>query len=123
MAAREEAKLSKERHAMALNEKMSSSVGRNSPNYSTIALRLIRQNPQREVNDLLQRKASWLDSDVLRFTQLVREDHSNESRERDFKIESDRNEEKVEKKIGEMMQAILRRYHEEQVWSDKVRPP
>lgn len=121
MAAREEAKLSKERHAMALNEKMTSSVSRKRLNRSSFAVKSIRHVPQREVNDLLQRKASWLDSDVLRFTQLVREDHGNESRERDFKIESDRNEERVEKKIGEMMQAILRRYHEEQVWSDKVR--
>lgn len=72
------------------------------------------------MNDLLQRKASWLDSDVLRFTQLVREDHTNEAKERDTKIEASREEERVERKIGEMMQAILRRYHEEQIWSDKA---
>lgn len=75
---------------------------------------------QREVNDLLQRKNNWLESDVSRFTELVRQDHLNEHRERDSKIEVTREEETVERKIGEMMQAILRRYHEEQVWSDKV---
>lgn len=76
---------------------------------------------QREVNDLLQRKNNWLESDVSRFTELVRQDHLNEHRERDSKIEVTREEESVERKIGEMMQAILKRYHEEQVWSDKVR--
>lgn len=73
------------------------------------------------MNDLLQRKNNWLESDVLRFTELVRQDHVNEQRERDSKIDVTREEEGVERKIGEMMQAILRRYHEEQVWSDKVR--
>ncbi|CAA3032871.1 She9 Mdm33 family [Olea europaea subsp. europaea] len=96
LEARSAAREAKEAHAMALNERMASG---------------------REVNDLLQRKANWLDSDVLRFTQLVREDHANESRERDTKIEATREEERVEKKIGEMMQAILRRYHEEQIRS------
>lgn len=76
---------------------------------------------QREVNDLLQRKNNWLESDVSRFTELVRQDHLNEHRERDKKIEVTREEEAVERKIGEMMQAILKRYHEEQVWSDKVK--
>lgn len=56
----------------------------------------------------------------MRFTELVRQDHLNEQRERDSKIEVTREEERVERKIGEMMQAILKRYHEEQVWSDKV---
>jgi hypothetical protein len=50
----------------------------------------------------------------------VRQDHLNEQKERDSKIEVTREEEGVERKIGEMMQAILKRYHEEQVWSDKV---
>lgn len=59
----------------------------------------------------------------MRFTQLVREDHANEAKERDTKIEANREEERVERKIGEMMQAILRRYHEEQIWSDKVSHP
>lgn len=72
------------------------------------------------MNDLLQRKNNWLESDVLRFTELVRLDHVNEQKERDRKIDVAREEEAVERKIGEMMQSILRRYHEEQVWSDKV---
>lgn len=56
----------------------------------------------------------------MRFTELVRQDHLNEQKERDRKIDATREEEAVERKIGEMMQSILRRYHEEQVWSDKV---
>ncbi|KAK9895560.1 hypothetical protein P389DRAFT_94719 [Cystobasidium minutum MCA 4210] len=100
LEARTAAREAKEAYSAALNDRMSSS---------------------REVNDLLQRKNNWLESDVLRFTELVRQDHVNEQRERDSKIEVTREEEAVERKIGEMMQAILRRYHEEQVWSDKIR--
>ena len=36
---------------------------------------------QREVNDLLQRKASWNETDVSRFTALVRADHALEQEE------------------------------------------
>lgn len=40
-----------------------------------------RSNSQREVNDLLQRKSKWTDSDVSRFTTLVRQDHLYEQEE------------------------------------------
>ena len=33
-----------------------------------------RSNSQRETNELLQRKSSWTDADVMRLTQLVRAD-------------------------------------------------
>ena len=77
---------------------------------------------QREVNDLLTRKSSWLASDVARFTALVQEDHVNERKERDAKIEAAREEERVERTLDSLMKAILGRYHEEQIWSDKVSP-
>ncbi|THV04463.1 hypothetical protein K435DRAFT_649227 [Dendrothele bispora CBS 962.96] len=80
-----------------------------------------RSNSQREVNDLLQRKSSWTDYDVSRFTTLVREDHHFEQEETRAKVAVDEAEAAVEKEFTELTRSILARYHEEQVWSDKIR--
>lgn len=82
---------------------------------------LQRSNSQREVNDLLQRKSSWTDTDVGRFTKLVRLDHSYEQDEARAKASVDETEAAVEAEFSELMRTILARYHEEQVWSDKIR--
>ncbi|KAF9026111.1 hypothetical protein BDZ89DRAFT_953195 [Hymenopellis radicata] len=80
-----------------------------------------RSNSQREVNDLLQRKSMWSDHDVSRFTALVREDHMLEQEEARAKDVVDESEAAQEREFSELMRAILGRYHEEQVWSDKIR--
>ncbi|KAG8888046.1 sensitivity to high expression protein she9 [Tulasnella sp. 332] len=80
-----------------------------------------RSSGQREVNDLLQRKSSWNEADVTRFTTLVRQDHVNEQTEISTKQNLANNEEAVEREFNDLMRAILNRYHEEQVWSDKIR--
>ncbi|KAF9485875.1 hypothetical protein BDN70DRAFT_927217 [Pholiota conissans] len=80
-----------------------------------------RSNSQREVNDLLSRKSSWHDSDVGRFTTLVRQDHLYEQEEARAKIIVEETESAVEKEFSQLLRAILARYHEEQVWSDKIR--
>jgi sensitive to high expression protein 9 len=80
-----------------------------------------RSNSQREVNDLLQRKSHWTDSDVNRFTALVREDHLREQAETRAKAAVSETEDAVDREFSEMMRSILARYHEEQVWSDKIR--
>ncbi|KZP01370.1 mitochondrial distribution and morphology family 33, partial [Calocera viscosa TUFC12733] len=76
---------------------------------------------QREVNDLLQRKSMWTEQDVSRFTELVRQDHANEQAELSAKAAVGKAEEEVERGQTALMQTILHRYHEEQVWSDKIR--
>ncbi|BGP49527.1 sensitivity to high expression protein she9 [Rhodotorula kratochvilovae] len=81
----------------------------------------LRADSQREVNDLLQRKSTWTGPDVLRFTELVQQEHENEREEVKAKEAMDAGEEAVEKGFSDLMQAILERYHEEQVWSDKIR--
>lgn len=100
----------------------------------------LRADSQREVNDLLQRKSAWTGPDVLRFTELVQQEHTNEQEEAKAKQAMYAAEEAVEKgfsgtlssrrcsatlqsltPLADLMQAILERYHEEQVWSDKVR--
>jgi sensitive to high expression protein 9, mitochondrial len=80
-----------------------------------------RSNSQREVNELLQRKSSWADSDVSHFAVLIRRDHAYEQEETSAKYAVRDTEEAVEREFGELMRSILARYHEEQIWSDKIR--
>ncbi|KAG6854679.1 hypothetical protein C0991_003328 [Blastosporella zonata] len=80
-----------------------------------------RAKSQHEVNDLLERKSQWTDSDVSRFTTIVRQDHLYEQEEARAKAAVNEMEDAVEKEFSELMRAILARYHEEQVWSDKIR--
>ncbi|KIL67915.1 hypothetical protein M378DRAFT_72892 [Amanita muscaria Koide BX008] len=80
-----------------------------------------RSNSQREVNELLQRKSLWTDSDVGRFTTLVRQDHLYEQEEQRAKSAVDETEDAVDREFTQLMRIILARYHEEQVWSDKIR--
>ncbi|KDQ09931.1 hypothetical protein BOTBODRAFT_190866 [Botryobasidium botryosum FD-172 SS1] len=80
-----------------------------------------RSSLQREVNDLLQRKAIWNDADVSRYTVLVTQDHQHGLAEVRTKEAFALAEQEVEKEFNELMRAILNRYHEEQMWSDKIR--
>ena len=80
-----------------------------------------RSDSQREVNSLLERKSTWTDTDVSRFTVLVRQDHALEQAEARAKTVVAQTEDGVEREFSALMRAILARYHEEQVWSDKIR--
>ena len=80
-----------------------------------------RANSQREVNDLLQRKMTWTVTDVARFTELVPQDHHLQQKEVRMKADVDEAEEMVEREFSQLLQLILARYHEEQIWSDKIR--
>lgn len=80
-----------------------------------------RSTSQRAVNDLLQRKSTWTDEDLIRFTSIVREDHLVEQEEARARIAVEEAEDAVEKEFSKLMRSILDRYHEEQVWSDKIR--
>ena len=80
-----------------------------------------RSDSQREVNSLLERKSMWSDSDVSRFTVLVRQDHALEQKESQAKDAVGQTEDEVEREFSALMRTILARYHEEQIWSDKIR--
>jgi len=73
------------------------------------------------VNSLLERKHAWSDEDVSRFTQLVRSDHSSNQAVTTTAVALKETEIATDKAFSDLMQAILQRYHEEQVWSDKIR--
>ena len=52
---------------------------------------------------------------------LVREDHSYEQAEARAKEDAKVADGDVERELNELLRSILARYHEEQVWSDKIR--
>lgn len=63
----------------------------------------------------------WSDTDVSRFTVLVRQDHALEQEESRAKAAVGQTEDEVEREFSVLMRTILARYHEEQIWSDKIR--
>ncbi|CAI7634644.1 unnamed protein product [Penicillium palitans] len=80
-----------------------------------------RSTSQREVNELLQRKHAWSSTDLERFTLLYRNDHTNEVAETETSQALSAAEREAEEAAGQLSKSILSRYHEEQVWSDKIR--
>ncbi|KAI9236807.1 MAG: Mdm33 family-domain-containing protein [Podila humilis] len=80
-----------------------------------------RSDTQKAINDLLQRKHLWSPNDVIRFTDLYRSEHANEQAEQKTKGEYKQAESNVEEKSRRLTRVIMERYHEEQVWSDKIR--
>jgi sensitive to high expression protein 9 len=80
-----------------------------------------RSTSQREVNELLQRKHAWTPGDLERFTSLYRSDHANERAETDAQEALGVAERDAEGAAARLSKNILARYHEEQIWSDKIR--
>ena len=81
----------------------------------------LRSKSQREVNELLQRKNSWSPQDLERFTALYRSDHANEQTEIQAQEALGEAERYAEEAAAKLSKSILARYHEEQIWSDKIR--
>lgn len=80
-----------------------------------------RSASQREVNELLQRKHAWSSADLERFTSLYRSDHANEVAEAESHEAITHAERELEEAASRLNRAMLSRYHEEQIWSDKIR--
>ncbi|KAL1999834.1 hypothetical protein VTN02DRAFT_3908 [Thermoascus thermophilus] len=80
-----------------------------------------RSASQREVNELLQRKHAWSPVDLERFTSLYRNDHANEVAETEAQEALSAAERDAEEAAAKLSKSILTRYHEEQIWSDKIR--
>ena len=80
-----------------------------------------RSGSQREVNELLQRKHAWSPEDLERFTALYRSDHANEQAETAAQEKLANVEREAEEANARLSACILARYHEEQIWSDKIR--
>lgn len=80
-----------------------------------------RHHCQKELNTLLQRKQSWHDEDLVRFTDLYRTEMRLEQAEADAKAANELLETQVDDAHQDLMDSVRERYQEEQLWSDKIR--
>ena len=80
-----------------------------------------RAASQREVTTLLARKDTWTPVDLERFTSLYRSDHTNEQAVQNAAQHLADVERNAEQAASKLNASILARYHEEQIWSDKIR--
>ncbi|OTA58447.1 hypothetical protein K449DRAFT_309190, partial [Hypoxylon sp. EC38] len=80
-----------------------------------------RAATQREVTTLLARQKTWTPADFERFTALYRQDYELEASVAARASELEEREREAERLGRELNSAILSRYHEEQIWSDKIR--
>jgi sensitive to high expression protein 9 len=80
-----------------------------------------RAASQREVTTLLARKDTWTPIDLERFTSLYRSDHGNEHAVQEAAQKLADTERAGEQAASKLNSSILARYHEEQIWSDKIR--
>lgn len=80
-----------------------------------------RAATQREVTTLLARKDSWAPPDLERFTVLYRLDHELEASVGNAAAELSDAEADEDRLSSELNAGILKRYHEEQIWSDRIR--
>jgi sensitive to high expression protein 9, mitochondrial len=80
-----------------------------------------RAASQREVTTLLARKDTWTPADLERFTNLYRSDHGNEQAVQEAASKLAEAERVAEQAANRLSTSILSRYHEEQIWSDKIR--
>ncbi|XXG99316.1 hypothetical protein Hte_005653 [Hypoxylon texense] len=80
-----------------------------------------RAATQREVTTLLARQKTWTPADFERFTALYRQDYELEAAVAQRADELEEAEREAERLGRELSAGILSRYHEEQIWSDKIR--
>lgn len=80
-----------------------------------------RASTQREVTTLLARQKTWTPADFERFTALYRQDYELEAAVATRAVELEDAEREAEQLGRELSAGILSRYHEEQIWSDKIR--
>ncbi|ODV95761.1 hypothetical protein PACTADRAFT_49214 [Pachysolen tannophilus NRRL Y-2460] len=81
----------------------------------------LRSQSQKQINELLQRQNSWSLEDLEKFTNLYKNDHTLEKQEQENLKMLQELESQQEENQSSLMTVILTRYHEEQVWSDKIR--
>ncbi|KAI9325069.1 Mdm33 family-domain-containing protein [Zopfochytrium polystomum] len=80
-----------------------------------------RRMVQRDINSLLQRKNEWVDSDLLRFTELYRKDITLEQKETAAKASYKQANDRFDRAHMDYLNEIRERYIDEQLYSDKIR--
>eukprot|EP00124_Ichthyophonus_hoferi_P002814 Ihof_evm3s211 gene=Ihof_evmTU3s211 len=80
-----------------------------------------RSECQQKINGLLQRQASWTEEDVSKFGKLLKLEHELKRTESVQEGMLATCETEVEARLGAYTTAMRERYHQEQIWSDKIR--
>ncbi|KAK7734241.1 sensitivity to high expression protein she9 [Cytospora paraplurivora] len=80
-----------------------------------------RAGTQREVTTLLARKDTWGPPDLERFTTMYRQDHELEAAVSEASASLTEAEAEEARLSQALNSGILKRYHEEQIWSDRIR--
>lgn len=80
-----------------------------------------RSVSQRRINDLLSRKSTWKDDDLTEYTTLLHSEHNHVRKEEQSQHEYERAESEMQRGFDDLMRSVMRRYHEEHLWSDRVR--
>ncbi|KAN0061997.1 sensitivity to high expression protein she9 [Thecaphora frezii] len=80
-----------------------------------------RSASQRATNDLLSRRSSWSEQDLSEYTRLLRSEHQQAKEEEMAEKDLDEKEREVQTRFDQLMKGVMTRYHEEQIWSDRVR--
>lgn len=81
----------------------------------------LRSTSQKEVNELLEHKNSWNPIDLERFTKIYMNTHDLDKIVKETSKNLKDLEDLQESTHDALIRSIMNRYHEEQVWSDKIR--
>ncbi|KAH3670461.1 hypothetical protein OGAPHI_000976 [Ogataea philodendri] len=80
-----------------------------------------QSSSQKHINELLERKHNWNTKDLEQFTELYKNGHELELSVEQKSAKVTELEQREDEMHNELIQSIMERYHEEQVWSDKIR--
>lgn len=95
------------------------SLEKESKKLKTISLQ--QSTTQNLINDLLSRKSTWSPNDLKAFTETYNENQQNIHNLENQKRKVEQLEKNVKIMEQDVHNLILKRYHEEQIWSDKIR--
>lgn len=70
---------------------------------------------------MLSRKSTWRDNDLTEYTSLLHSEHSYAKAEEQSQHAYERAESDLQRGFDDLMRVVMRRYHEEHLWSDRVR--
>lgn len=80
-----------------------------------------RAGSQQTVNKLLQRREDWSDADLHSYMELIKSEHVEARGEREATERYESIGHRVNAAWDDVVRKTLERYHEEQIWSDRVR--
>ena len=70
---------------------------------------------------MLSRKQTWNDEDLLEYTKLLHSEHGQSKAEETSQLVYEQSDKNLQEGFANLIQSVMHRYHEEQLWSDRVR--